>query len=98
MVERPQFEDFRTWEEYRNALFDWHMDSLTEAQRKKIRKRESYRMWFDIHFVVTGNHTMSEILHSIYDLLDSKRSFGSMTNSSYARESLKQYIKDMKLD
>lgn len=65
-----------------------------DKQIDRIRARASYRLFSELHEFLEGKPNVADILVKFYDVLDAKRSFGSIRNAKYAAESLGMVFKD----
>ena len=69
-----------------------------ETQRHKridrIRARASYRLFAELHEFLESKPNPADILRKLYDVLDAKRSFGSLRHAQYADESLRLVLED----
>jgi len=68
----------------------------TQRHRRidRIRFRASYRLFAELHEFLESKPNAADILVKLYDVLDAKRSFGSIRNAKYAAESLGLVLKD----
>jgi len=62
---------------------------------EKIRKRKSYQMFSTI--VKAFEESTEKGLNVIYNIMDNKHDFGSLTHAVYAKESLNQLLIDKNL-
>lgn len=60
------------------------------SEEDKIRKRTSYKTFKKFFDAGAGK----EVLELLYQELDSRSAYGSMTMANYAKESLELFIKD----
>lgn len=79
-------------------LKNWGNYMSEETKIKKIRKRESYHVFKDLLRMCECMPTYSSILTHVHVLLDSKGAYGSMKNSEFALESIRQLVIDEKAD
>jgi len=63
---------------------------------ERIRARASYRLFSELHGFLESKPKVADILVKLYDVLDARRSFGSVRNAAYAAESLGLVLKDRK--
>ncbi len=68
---------------------------MTTPQERAIRKRTSYLMFLRI--LTAFKKSNKEGLEQMHTELDKRNAYGSLTLSTYARESLNQLLKDYKL-
>lgn len=61
---------------------------------ERIRARVSYRLFRDLYEFLEGKPKTATILRKLYDVLDAKRSFGSVRHAQYAAESLGLVLED----
>jgi len=64
---------------------------------KQIRARKSYQAFNDWVTFLERKPSIAKILKKLHEEIDWRGGFGSMTNSAYAVESIKQLIKDKQL-
>jgi len=72
-------------------------NQISKAECKKlqrIRVRASYLLFQQLYDFLKCKPTVMDILRKFYDVLDSKKSFGSKQNAAYAAESLSWVLKD----
>ena len=60
----------------------------------RIRTRASYLLFQQLHDFLNEKPTIPEILKKFYDILDTKKSFGSKRNAECAADSLEWVLKD----
>ena len=65
---------------------------------QKVRKRASYLLFQELYDFLKNAPDIADILKKIFNILDSKRSFGSRRNAECAFESLDLLLKDKSLD
>jgi len=63
-------------------------------KEQRIRERASYEMFKKLLDFLNTNPSREEVLKAVYNLLDSRRLFGSERNAGTAYESLKQVLSD----
>jgi hypothetical protein len=61
---------------------------------ERIRARSSYTLFRRLYDFLKTNPSIVDILRKFYEVLDAKRSFGSIRSAGYAAESLEQVLKD----
>ena len=66
---------------------------------ERIRRRQSYNFWLNfVRFLKIAHNldriTIIEITDEVKRMMDRKRAFGSMTQSSYEDESIEQVMED----
>lgn len=66
----------------------------TDKKIQRIRARASYRFFEELHGFLESKPEVADILVKLYDVLDARRSFGSVRNAKYAAESLGLVLKD----
>lgn len=66
----------------------------TEKRIERIRARTSYRLFKNMYDFLESKPNVADILVKLYDVLDAKKSFGSIRNAEYAAESLGLVLKD----
>jgi hypothetical protein len=66
----------------------------TDKRLERIRARASYRFFKEVHDFLESKPKVADILVKLYDVLDDRRSFGSIRNAAYAAESLGLVLKD----
>ena len=72
-------------------------NQITKAECKKlqrIRNRASYLLFQQLYDFLKDNPGIADILRKFYDILDAKRSFGSVRNAECAAESLEWVLRD----
>ena len=67
------------------------MDPVNHENADKIRKRKGYQQWKELDERV---HYTAEQLDAIYDFIDDRNGWGSITQADYAWENLTQYVYD----
>jgi len=65
-----------------------------DKKLRRIRARASYRLFRELYDFLKGSPSLAAILRKLHDVLDGRRSFGSMRNAQYAAESLELVLKD----
>ena len=60
----------------------------------RIRTRASYLLFQQLYDFLNKKLSVVDILSKFYDILDERRSFGSIRNAEYAAESLSLVLKD----
>ena len=65
-----------------------------DKQIDRIRARASYRLFTEFHEFLESKPDAADILVKLYDVLDAKKSFGSIRNAKCAAESLGMVLKD----
>ena len=61
---------------------------------ERIRSRSSYLLFQQLYDFLKTNPDIADILRKFHDVLDDRRSFGSVRNAEYAAESLDRVLKD----
>ncbi len=61
---------------------------------QRIRARASYLLFRELYDFLKDNPSVADILRKFHDVLDARRSFGSIRNAEYAAESLSLILKD----
>ena len=69
-------------------------DRQRHRRIERIRARASYRLFAELHEFLESKPNMADILKKLYDVLDAKRSFGSVRHARYASESLRLVLED----
>ena len=69
-------------------------DRQRHRRIERIRARASYRLFEELHGFLESKPEVADILVKLYDVLDDRRSFGSIRNAAYAAESLGLVLKD----
>ena len=64
---------------------------------QKVRKRASYLLFQELYDFLKNAPDIADILKKIFNILDSKRSFGSRRNAECAFESLDLLLDDKSL-
>ena len=70
---------------------------ISNAECKKlqrIRARASYLLFRQLYDFLNKNPSVVDVLRKFYNVLDSKKSFGSKQNAAYAAESLSLVLRD----
>jgi len=73
------------------------MSEISKAECKKlhrIRARASYVLFRELYDFLNKKPSVADILRKFYDILDGRRSFGSVKNAEYAEESLSLVLRD----
>ena len=73
------------------------MSEISKAECKKlhrIRARASYVLFRELYDFLNKKPTVANILRKFYDIVDERRSFGSVRNAECAEESLNLVLKD----
>jgi len=70
------------------------MKNRKDEKLKRIRARASYILFQQLYEFLKGNPSLANILRKFHDILDSRRSFGSVRNAECAEESLDLVLKD----
>jgi hypothetical protein len=70
--------------------------SLEDRRIQRIRNRSSYLLFRQLYDFLKNKPEITSILRKFYDVLDARRSFGSIRNAEYAAESLDCVLRDMK--
>ena len=60
----------------------------------RIRNRASYKLFEQLYDFLASKPSITDILQKVFDVLDTKRGFGSQQNSDFAAESLDWVLKD----
>jgi len=72
------------------------MKHTVDKKVERIRNRASYLLFQQLYDFLTKKPSVVDILRKFHDILDARRSFGSIRNSAYAAESLDLVLKDNK--
>ena len=69
------------------------------ANEKKIRARCGYRIFHELALWFTKeSRTVKEFLLEVYEIIDNHKGFHSQKNSDFALESIRQVVKDLKIE
>ena len=67
-----------------------------ESEKKRMRKRVSYKFWKAIYDYFKQPRSVDETLLKIFQILDAKHAFGYRTAADYHYESLQFLLEEMK--
>lgn len=73
------------------------LDSTGSAECQKLRRvraRASYLLFRQLYDFLKTGPSAADVLRKLYDILDGRRSFGSVRNAQYAAESLELVLQD----
>jgi len=71
------------------------MKNTTADQNvERIRTRASYLLFQELYDFLNEKPNVADILRKFFDVLDTKKSFGSRRNAECAAESLKWVLRD----
>lgn len=70
------------------------MGSAECQKLRRVRARASYLLFRQLYDFLKTGPSAADVLRKLYDILDGRRSFGSVRNAQYAAESLELVLQD----
>ena len=70
------------------------MGSAECQKLRRVRARASYLLFRQLYDFLKTGPSAADVLRKLYDILDGRRSFGSVRNAQYAAESLELVLRD----